>query len=407
MQQPSGTEEKAPEVRLVGRLVTELEAVGTWMQPHFRRREAYAAAVEYMKALLGRAQRKNVWGLSEDAGHRAPYAFQHLLLRAKWDADAVRDDVLEYARRALGEGGILAVDETGFLKKGEKSVGVARQCTGTAGKVENAQVGVFLSYVTPLGHALVDRELYLPEPWAEDAARRQAGGIPDEVGFEPKPALAQGMLQRALGAGLKPAWVVGDEVYGRDSTLRRFLEDLHQPYVLAVASNTHVWRGFYQVKPGDMVKEVPPEAWARLSAGAGAKGPRLCDWARMRLNRHLGLSRWLLFRRGLADGKVSFYVAHARRNASLESLVRAAGSRWAVEEDFESAKNEVGLADYEVRTWTAWHRHMTLCLVAHVFLAAARAVANQQLQEGLPPKALGLPRRRNPMRAFLARRGLH
>ncbi|NRD50855.1 IS701 family transposase [Corallococcus exiguus] len=407
MQQPSTTEAQAPEVRLVGRLVTELESVGVWLQPHFRRREAHGTAVEYVKALLGRAQRKNVWGLSEDAGHRAPYAFQHLLLRAKWDADAVRDDVLEYARRALGEGGILAVDETGFLKKGEKSVGVARQYTGTAGKVENAQVGVFLSYVTPLGHALVDRELYLPEPWTEDSVRRHAGGIPDEVGFESKPALAQGMLQRALGAGLKPSWVVGDEVYGRDSTLRRFLEDLHQPYVLAVASNTHAWRGFYQVKPGDMVKEVPPEAWARLSAGAGTKGPRFYDWARMRLNRHLGLSRWLLFRRGLADGKVAFYVAHARRNASLESMVRAAGSRWAVEEDFESAKNEVGLADYEVRTWTAWHRHMTLCLVAHVFLAAARAVANHQLQEGLPPKALGLPRRRNPMRAFLARRGLH
>ncbi|AFE04374.1 transposase [Corallococcus coralloides DSM 2259] len=165
----------------------------------------------------------------------------------------------------------------------------------------------------------------------------------------------------------------GDEVYGRDTTLRRFLEDLHQPYVLAVASNTHVWRGFCQVKPGDMVKEIPPEAWARLSAGAGTKGPRLYDWARMRLNRHLGLSRGRLFRRSLADGKVAFYVAHARRNSSLESLVRAAGSRWAVEEDFESAKGEVGLANHEVRTWTAWHRHMTLCLVARVSLRGPRS----------------------------------
>ncbi|RKI50944.1 hypothetical protein D7X55_35105 [Corallococcus sp. AB049A] len=177
--------------------------------------------------------------------------------------------------------------------------------------------------------------------------------------------------------------------------------------MLAVASNTHVWRGFYQVKPGEMVHEVSPEAWVRLSAGAGTKGPRPYDWARMRLNRHLGLSRWLLSRRGRTDGKVAFYVTHARRNASLKSMVRAAGSRWAAEEDFESAKNEVGLADYEARTWTARHRHMTLCLVAHVFLAAARALANLQLQEGLPPKALGLPRRRNPMRAFLARRRLH
>ncbi|WP_141621949.1 IS701 family transposase, partial [Myxococcus sp. AB036A] len=321
--------------------------------------------------------------------------------------DAVRDDVLEYARRSLGEGGMLAVDETGFLKKGDKSVGVARQYTGTAGKVENAQVGVFLSYATPRGHALVDRELYLPEAWTQDVARREAGGIPEDVDFESKPALAQGMLQRVLASGPKPAWVVGDEVYGRDNTLRRFLEGLRQPYVLTVAANTHVWRGFYQVKPGDMVQLVPPTGWGRLSAGPGSKGPRLYDWARMRLNRHLGLSRWLLFRRSLVDGKMAFYIAHARRNASLASLVRAAGSRWAIEDDFESAKGEVGLADYEVRTWTAWHRHMTLCLVAHVFLANARAMANLAPKEGLPPKALGLPSRRNPMRAFLVRQGLH
>lgn len=400
-------ETRAHEVRLVGQLGAEMEEVGAWLQPHFRRREAHAAAVEYVRALLGRAQRKNAWGLSEDAGHGAPYAFQHLLLRAKWDADAVRDDVLDYARRSLGEGGVLAVDETGFLKKGDKSVGVARQYTGTAGKIENAQVGVFLSYATPRGHALVDRELYLPEAWTQDVARREAGGIPEDVDFESKPALAQGMLQRVLASGLKPAWVVGDEVYGRDNTLRRFLEGLRQPYVLTVAANTHVWRGFYQVKPGDMVQLVPPTGWGRLSAGPGSKGPRLYDWARMRLNRHLGLSRWLLFRRSLVDGKMAFYIAHARRNASLASLVRAAGSRWAIEDDFESAKGEVGLADYEVRTWTAWHRHMTLCLVAHVFLANARAIANLAPKEGLPPKALGLPSRRNPMRAFLVRQGLH
>ncbi|MBU8900930.1 IS701 family transposase [Corallococcus sp. M34] len=407
MQSSADPKRQAPEVRLVGQLTLELEGVGAWLAPYFRRREARAAAHEYVKALLGRAQRKNTWGLSEDVGHRAPYAFQHLLERAKWDSEEVRDGVLEYARRTLGEGGILAVAETGFLKKGEKSVGVARQYTGTAGKVENAQVGVFLSYATPRGHALVDRELYLPEAWTRDEERRRAGGVPEEVRFESKPALAQGLLQRALASGLKPAWVVGDEVYGRDSTLRRFLEDLHQPYVLTVASNTHVWRGFVQVKPADALREVPPEAWVCMSAGAGTKGPRLYEWARLRLNRHLGLSRWLLFRRSLSDGKVAFYVAHARCNASLASLVRVAGSRWVIEEDFESSKGEVGLADYEVHTWTAWHRHMTLCLVAHVFLAAARALANLRPQEGLPPKALGLPTRRNPMRAFLGRRGLH
>ena len=166
------------------------------------------------------------------------------------------------------------------------------------------------------------------------------------------------MLQRALSTGLKPAWVVGDEVYGRDGTLRRFLEALHQPYVLAVASNTHVWRGFYQVKPGELVAQVPEVVWVRLSAGAGAKGPRLYDWARVRLNTHLGLSRWLLLRRSLGDGELAFYIAHARSNASLEAMAWAAGSRWAVEECFELAKGEVGLSDYEVRTWRGLgHRH--------------------------------------------------
>ncbi|WP_434344915.1 transposase [Myxococcus virescens] len=180
-----------------------------------------------------------------------------------------------------------------------------------------------------------------------------------------------------MASGLKPAWVVVDEVYGRDNMLRRILEGLRQPYVVTVAANTHVWQGFCQVKPGDMVQLVPPTGWVHLSAGPGSKGPRLYDWARMRLNRHLGLSRWLLFRRSLVDGKMAFYIAHARRNASL---VRAAGNRWAIEDDFESAKGEVGLGDCEVRTWTAWHRHMTLCLVAHVFLPNAWAMANPLCQ---------------------------
>jgi SRSO17 transposase len=182
---------------------------------------------------------------------------------------------------------------------------------------------------------------------------------------------------------------------------------VHQPYVLAVASNTHVWRGMQQVKPQDVLAEVRQGEWVELSAGAGAKGPRLYAWARVRLNTHQGLSRWLLFRRNLADGEVAFYIAHARRNASLTSMARAAGSRWAVEECFESAKGEVGLADYEVRSWTGWHRHMTLCLLAHVFLAGARARANAPLEEGLPPKALGLPARAQRMRAFRAGRRLH
>jgi SRSO17 transposase len=284
---------------------------------------------------------------------------------------------------------------------------VARQYTGTAGRIENSQVGVFLAYVTPQGHSLVDRELYLPEHWAEDSSRRLQAGIPEEVRFRTKPQQAQQMLQRAFAAGLKPSWVVGDEVYGRDGDLRRFLEQRHQSFVLAVASNTYVWSGFTQVKAGQVLAQVKPQDWTRLSAGAGSKGPRLYDWARVRVNSHTGtLSRWLLFRRSLTDADdVAHYLVHAPAHTPLETMVRAAGSRWPVEECFESAKGEVGLDEYEVRSYTGWYRHMTLCLVAHAFLAAARVLANTQ-EVALLPKALGLPRRSSRMSRFLRRQGL-
>lgn len=398
---------KFEEVVLIEKLSAELERLTEWLTPHFRRREAHEAACSYVKALLSRAERKNTWGLSQEAGKEAPYSFQHLLLRARWDERTARDDVLTYARQSLGEGGVLAVDETGFLKKGDKSAGVARQYTGTAGRIENSQVGVFLAYVTPQGHTLVDRELYLPEEWTQDSNRRLKAGIPEEVTFHTKPQLAHQMLQRAFEAGLRPSWVVGDEVYGRDGNLRRFLEQRHQRYVLAVASNTYVWSGFTQVMAGQVLAQVKEQDWARLSAGAGSKGPRLYDWARVRVNSHTGtLARWLLFRRSLTDtDEVAHYLVHASANTSLETMVRAAGSRWPVEECFESTKNEVGLDDYEVRSYTGWYRHMTLCLVAHAFLAAARVLANTQ-EAALLPKALGLPRRPSRMSRFRRRQGL-
>jgi len=395
------------EMVLAQRLAEEFERVTARLGPHFRRREAHEAASSYVKALLSRAERKNAWGLAEEAGKAAPYCFQHLLLRAKWDEAAVRDDVLAYARERLGEGGVLVVDETGFLKKGDKSAGVARQYTGTAGRIENCQVGVFLAYETPRGHALVDRELYLPEEWTRNKARCQEAGVPDEVTFRTKTQLAQAMLLRAFEAGLRPSWVTGDEVYGRNGELRRFLEQRHQRYVLAVASNTYVWRGFVQVTAGRVLSELEPEDWTRLSAGAGSKGPRLYDWALVQVNSHTGtLARWLLFRRSLADpSDVAHYLVHAPANTSLEAMVKAAGSRWPVEECFESGKGEVGLDDYEVRSYTGWYRHMTLCLVAHTYLAAARSLANTEEHLSLP-KALGLPHRRNRMAAFRRRQGL-
>ena len=396
------------EAVLVEKWEQEWRHVQEWVRPHFARPETRASAESLLRGLLARVERKNSWGLSEEVGRETPYAFQHLLNGAQWDEAALRDDVLAYARARLGEGGILAVDETGFLKKGDKSAGVARQYSGTAGRVENCQVGVFLAYVTDKGHTLVDRELYLPEDWLEDLERCRQAGIPREVRFQTKPALARAMLQRALDAGLHPAWVVGDEVYGRDGELRRLLESQSQRYVLAVATNTYAWRGETQVTAGEVLKEVKTSEWTRLSAGAGAKGPRLYDWARVQLNSPARTwTRWFLFRRSLTEeNDVAQYLVHAPATTSLAEMVEAAGKRWPVEECFESAKGEIGLDDYEVRKWRGWYRHMTLCLVAHAFLAAARAEANAPEEEKQVPKRLGPPHRRSRMGAFRRRRGL-
>ncbi|ATB34038.1 IS701 family transposase [Melittangium boletus] len=396
------------EAVLVQKWEQEWRRVREWVEPHFARPETRASAEALLQGLLARVERKNAWGLSEEVGRATPYAFQHLLNGAHWDEDALRDDVLTYARERLGEGGVLSMDETGFLKKGDKSAGVARQYSGTAGRIENCQIGVFLAYVTEKGHCLVDRELYLPEHWLEDPDRCRQAGIPRRVRFQTKPELARAMLQRAFDAGLRPEWVVGDEVYGRDGELRRFLESQSQRYVLAVASNTYAWRGVEQVTAGEVLKEVKRREWTRLSAGAGAKGPRWYDWARVRVNSHEGTqARWFLFRRSVSEeSEVSFYLVHAPATTSLAAMVEAAGKRWPVEECFESAKGEVGLDDYEVRKWRGWYRHMTLCLVAHAFLAAARVIANASEKEHPVPKRLGPPHRSSRMGAFRRRRGL-
>lgn len=396
------------EAVLVKKWEQEWQRVQEWVQPHFARPETRASAESLLEGLLARVERKNSWGLSEEVGRETPYSFQHLLNGAQWDEEALRDAVLAYARERLGEGGILAVDETGFLKKGNKSAGVARQYSGTAGRVENCQRGVFLAYVTDKGHTLVDRELYLPAEWLEEPERCLQAGIPPEVRFQTKPTLARVMLQRALNAGLRPAWVVGDEVYGRDGELRRLLESQAQPYVLAVATNTYAWRGEENVTAEDSLKEMKTPDWTRLSAGAGAKGPRMYEWARVQLNAPARTrSRWFLFRRSLSDETdVAQYLAHAPATTSLAAMVGAAGKRWPIEECFESAKGEIGLDNYEVRKWRAWYRHMTLCLVAQAFLASVRGMANAPEAEKQIPKRGGPPHRRSRMGVFRRRRGL-
>lgn len=341
--------------------------------PSLRRR-----LMEYVHGLLSPVERKNGWQLAEAAAHSTPCNLQHLLDRAPWEADTVRDGVTDYVAATLGEAdGVLVVDETGFLKKGTHSVGVKRQYSGTAGRIENCQIGVFLAYASGRGRALIDRELYLPQDWAEDAARRRATKVPQEVAFATKPELARQMIERAIAARVPFAWVTGDEAYG-DSRLHLWLEQEGVHYVLAVASNWYVWAGVQQARVAQ-VAQATPLVWQTLSAGDGAKGPRYYAWARLPLlSRRAPDEHWLLLRRSLKDGQLAYYECHAPQRTSLAALVRVAGSRWTIEECFEAAKGEVGLDQYEVRSWHGWYRHVTLAMLAHAYLAAFCAQERDQ-----------------------------
>jgi SRSO17 transposase len=318
---------------------------------------------------------------AEQAGFTGPYRIQSLLGRSSWSADGLRERVRDYAVAALGDpAGVLVVDETGFLKKGTHSVGVARQYSGTAGRVENCQVGVFACYASRWGHALIDRELYLPKAWAEDSARRDRAHVPEAVAFQTKPAMARAMVARTLDAGVPCAWVLADALYGSDSGLRRMLEARGQPYVLAVRSN-HTLRfledgQLVRSDPETMASDLAPDQWRTLSAGEGAKGPRLYDWARFSLGRKTrdGFERWLLVRRHRQDrAALAYYFAHAPAGTGLAELAGAAGLRWTIEECFLRAKDDLGLDHCEARSWHGWHRHMSLVMAAAAFLAKLAA----------------------------------
>jgi SRSO17 transposase len=355
-----------------------LKAAAARLVPHFPNPAARATAAAYLQSLLSTVERKNSWQLAETAGLANPYAFQHLLGRAHWDADALRDEHFQDVLAGLGQDdAVSAIDETAFIKKGTKSAGVARQYCGASGKLDNCQVGVFLSWQTAKGHALIDRALYLPREWTDDPERCGAAGIPEEVTFATKPELARRLVERALEAGARPAWVVADSVYGADSKLRFFLEAREQPYVMAVTSAQSVWIGLSQRRVKSLVALAPADAWQRLKVGAGTKGPRLFDWAAVAINHPYeprSWQRWVLLRRSCSEPEdITFYLAFGPAGTPVSQLARAAGRRWAIEEAFAQGKGEVGLDQYEVRSWVGWHRHMTLAMAAHGLLALTRA----------------------------------
>jgi len=354
----------------------------------FARSEPRARAREYLSGLVAGLERKNGWTLAERAGEASPDGMQRLLRWADWDVEGVRDDLRAYVAEQLGEpDGVLIADETGFLKKGTRSAGVQRQYSGTAGRTENCQVGVFLAYASARGHALIDRELYLPASWTDDRNRCRMAGVPDEVEFATKPRQAQAMIARALAAGVPFAWFTADEAYGQAKFLRAWLEERQVSYVMAIRrSDTFTISGTEQRADG-LIAALPARSWQRLSAGAGAHGPREYHWARVAIEDGAkpGRGHWLLARRSISDpGEIAYYACHGPRRARLVDLAWVAGSRWHIEECFQQAKGEAGLDHYQVRSWRAWYAHITLSMLALAWLAASRA---QAAKGELPPAA--------------------
>ncbi len=382
------------ELAVVEAVVGALDAAAARLRPHFRRGTAHRHACTYLRGLLGGAERKNGWQLAEAAGYREPRAMQRVLDRSAWDAEAVRDALRAYVVETLGDpDGVLVVDETGFLKQGRKSAGVKRQYSGTAGRIENCQIGVFLGYVSAKGRAAIDCALYLPQEWADDAERRAAAGVPPAVTFQTKPQLALALLERALDASVPAAWVTADEVYGNDYAFRQALERRGQAYVVAVKRTQTVstWPPhgpIGQAKAADLAADVPATAWQRLSCGAGAQGERVYDWAYLPL-RPAHSDGWLhallVRRHPVRTEELAFYLVHALEGTPLAEVVRAAGSRWAIEDTFKLAKGQVGLDHYETRSWRGWHRHVTLALWALAILAGEAARA----KGGVPATASG------------------
>jgi SRSO17 transposase len=347
----------------------------------FTRVEPRRTARAFLAGLLSGVERKNCWWLAEHAGHRGPHRMQRLLRKAVWDAEQVRDDVRDLVVEALGRpDGVLIPDETGFLKKGAHSVAVQRQYTGTAGRIENSQVAVFLAYASSAGRALIDRRIYLPASWSQDQPRCAAAGVPQQVSFATKPRLALDMVTNAVTAGVPARWVTADEVYGNDPTFRAGVQALGLGYVLAVACDHRVPinDGTTRMRADLIAAELPTAAWQRYSAGVGSKGPRWYDWAWIDVATDAQPGQALLIRRNNNTGELAFYRCWTPAPVSLATLVRVAGIRWCVEESFQAAKGQVGLDQYQVRGWTPWHRFITLAMLALAVLSILAAPADRQ-----------------------------
>jgi SRSO17 transposase len=357
---------------------SEFSAVLDRIAPRFARYEPLRHAGELMAGMVSGLDRKNCWTIAEHRGDTTPDGLQHLLARASWDAEEVRDDLRDYVIDAFGDpGAVLVVDETGDVKKGTATVGVQRQYSGTAGRIENSQVAVYLTYAAPRGHALIDRALYLPRSWAEDPDRCDSAGIPsDRRSFATKPTLAAELIDRAVAAEVPAAWVAGDEVYGADPRLRAAIRGHQLGYVMAIAANRRVPTHAGPLRVDALPALLPQHAWQKHSAGVGAHGPRLYSWAWFRLlaedDTTTGVHH-LLIRRNDTTGELAYLRCYSPTPVPLRILVAVAGQRWRIEESFQAAKGLVGLDQHQVRRWKSWYRWTTLAMLAHAFLAVATA----------------------------------
>ena len=386
---------------------SSLRSVKARIRPLFSQERVAASAGLFLDGLLGPERRKTGWMRAEAAGDPGPWRQQAILGRGRWDGDALRDIVRDYVVEHLAhDDAVLVIDETGFLKQGKASCGVARQYTGSAGKITNCQVGVFAAYVSRHGHAFIDRALYLPKAWTDDPARLAAAHVPDGTGFATKPAIAVQMIKRAITAGVPFTWVAADSVYGVGD-IEMALRRAGKGYVLGVNA-THHFRSWTARRPvagtaENIARTLPKSAWRRLSAGAGTKGARLHDWAYCELadldasdyrNAQAGLwTRGLLIRRNIADGDMAFFSTWCPAGTGIKALVKVEGHRWTIEDSFETTKNELGLDHNETRSWHGWHRHVSLVMLAFAMLAAIRHYANVASPQKKPSKAPSARRR--------------
>jgi len=375
------------------------------LAPVFSRERAFINAQKYIKGLLGPVERKNGWQMAEYLGDKTPYAIQQFIYRGRFSADQMRDVGRSYVVDNIGdEDGVIVIDETGFLKQGKKSCGVKRQYSGTAGRVENCQIGVFLTYASNKGHCPIDRRLYLPIEWANDTKRRKEAGVPEEIDFRTKPQLALRMIKEATAAKVPYRWVTGDCVYGDNRVIRAWLERNQKNYVLSLSSKEYIDDGKQYESVGNILKTLPAGDWFEASCGDGSKGARVYDWQKIEIAppRMAGFKRWLLVRRSQVDkSDMQAYICFAPEDTAGIELIQVAGTRWTVETCFKESKSEVGMDEYEFRSYDGWYKHITFACIALALLTvlSSHSLDTKSFQEHKPSSS--------SLEAFKKGRNLH